>query len=256
MPRVLVIIPAYNEVESIAQVIQSIKEHVPDYSILVVNDGSADATERTVRRFHGVELINLPYNMGIGSAMQTGYKYAQQEGFDIAIQCDGDGQHPVHQLTKLVDHIENSDADMVIGSRYVTDTDYTPSFSRRVGKSLLSRIVDSVVGGGVTDTTSGFRAANRAVIATFARTYPDDYPEAEALVIMHKHGLKAVEIPVDMLPRQGGRSSIGPASAAYYAVKVSLAIFIGVFKKITHAPGELTEEPEATSAATLHEETK
>ena len=256
MPRVLVIIPAYNEAESIAKVIQSIKDHLPSYSILVVNDGSADATERAVRRFHGVELLNLPYNMGIGSAMQTGYKYAEQQGFDIAVQCDGDGQHPVHQIPRLVDRVHRGDADMVIGSRYVTDTDYTPSFSRRVGKSFLSRIVNSVVGGGITDTTSGFRAANRAVIETFARTYPDDYPEAEALVIMHKHGLKAVEISVDMLPRQGGQSSIGPGRAAYYIVKVSLAIFIGVFKKITHAPGEHNEGPEAASTPALHEETK
>ena len=256
MPRVLVIIPAYNEAEAIAKVVQSLKDHVPGYSILVVNDGSTDATERVVRRLHGVELINLPYNMGIGSAMQTGYKYAQQEGYDIAVQCDGDGQHPVHQITRIVERVQQGDADMVIGSRYVTDTDYVPSFSRRVGKSLLSRIVDSVVGGGITDTTSGFRAANRAVISIFARTYPDDYPEAEALVIMHKHGLKTVEISVDMLPRQGGHSSIGPGRAAYYIVKVSLAIFIGVFKKITHAPGENNEEPETASTPTLHEEIK
>ena len=256
MARVLVIIPAYNEAESIAKVVQALKDQVPDYSILVVNDGSADATEQVIRRFHGVELINLPYNMGIGSAMQTGYKYAHQHGFDIAVQCDGDGQHPVHQIAKLIDRVQRGDADMVIGSRYVTDTDYVPSFSRRVGKSLLSRIVDSVVGGGITDTTSGFRAANRAVIETFARTYPDDYPEAEALVIMHKHGLKAVEIPVDMLPRQGGRSSIGAGRAAYYIVKVSLAIFIGVFKKITHAPGECADEPEVVNAPALREETK
>ncbi len=254
--RVLVIIPAYNEAESIAKVIQSLKDHVPEYSILVVNDGSTDATEEVVRRFHGVDLINLPFNMGIGNTMQTGYKYALREGFDIAVQCDGDGQHPVQQIAKIVERVEGGDADMVIGSRYVSDTNYAPSFSRRVGKSLLSRIVNSVVGGGITDTTSGFRAANRAVIATFANTYPDDYPEAEALVIMHKHGLKAVETPVDMLPRQGGRSSIGPGRAAYYIVKVSLAIFIGVFKKITHAPGESAEESEAVNAAAFHEETK
>ena len=136
--------------------------------------------------------------MGIGSTVQTGYKYAVQNGYDIAVQCDADGQHPVHQLSIIVQGVIDCKCDMVIGSRYVADTDYVPSFFRRVGKSLLSRIVDSVVGGGVTDTTSGFRAMNRAVFSTFARTYPDDYPEAEALVIMHKRGLKAVEIPVDV----------------------------------------------------------
>lgn len=256
MERVLVIIPAYNEAEAIADVLQALREHVPEYSILVVNDGSKDATERVVRRFHGVDLINLPYNMGIGSAMQTGYKYAEREGFDIAIQCDGDGQHPVHQIEKLVERVVAGEADMAIGSRYVSNTNYAPSFSRRVGKSLLSRIVDSAVGGGITDTTSGFRAMNRAVISTFARTYPDDYPEAEALIIMHKHGLKAVEISVDMLPRQGGTSSIGAGRAAYYIVKVSLAIVIGMFKNITRAPGEVPEETETGTVHTLHEETK
>ena len=215
MSRVLVVIPAYNECETIAKVVESIRTLTPGYEIVVVDDGSTDDTAAIARRA-GANLIRLPYNMGIGSTMQTGYRYALQEGYDIAVQ-EGKG-------------------DLVIGSRYVTDTDYHPSFSRRVGKSILSRLVNSVTGGGITDTTSGFRAMNREVIALFAHHYPDDYPEAEALVTIYKSGLKAVEIPVDMLQRQGGVSSIGPRRAAYYIVKVSLAIFIGVFKKITRAP--------------------
>lgn len=242
MLKVCVIIPAYNEAETIGSVIEALRAHAPHYDIVVVNDGSTDETAEVVRGYHGVELINLPYNMGIGSAMQTGYKYAVREGYDIAAQCDADGQHPPHQLQEIIDAVAEDRADMVIGSRYVADTGYVPSFSRRVGKSLLSRLVDSVVGGGITDTTSGFRAMNRSTLETFAETYPDDYPEAEALVILHKHGLHAVERPVGMLPRQGGRSSIGPGRAAYYIVKVSLAIFIGVFKKVAAAPPRPADE--------------
>lgn len=246
MPKVLIIIPAYNESEAISGVLNALREQTPEYDVLVVNDGSTDNTAQVVKRHPGVNLVQLPFNMGIGSTVQTGYKYAVQNGYDIAVQCDADGQHPVHQLPKIINAVLEGKGDMVIGSRYVADTDYVPSFFRRVGKSLLSRIVDSVVGGGITDTTSGFRAMNRAVFSTFAKTYPDDYPEAEALVIMHKHGLKAVEVPVDMKPRQGGESSINATRAAYYIIKVSLAIFIGKVKK---KPARYPKEDEAAPGA-------
>ena len=253
MARVLIIIPAFNESEAISDVLVALREKTPEYDVVVVNDGSTDNTSEVVLRHPGVNLIQLPYNMGIGSTVQTGYKYAVANGYDIAVQCDADGQHPVHQLPKIVQGVIDGRGDMIIGSRYVEDTDYVPSFFRRVGKSLLSRIVDSVVGGGVTDTTSGFRAMNRAVFSTFARMYPDDYPEAEALVIMHKHGLKAVEVPVDMQPRQGGESSINPRRAAYYIVKVSLAILIGVIKSKNHRP---TDSVSIADAKQLEEGTK
>lgn len=236
MSGVLVIVPAYNEEAAIGNVLRSLRAQAPEVDVVVINDGSTDNTAEVVRAVHGVELITLPYNMGIGNAMQTGYRYACQEGYDIAVQCDADGQHPVDELVKLVRAVESGRADMVVGSRYVADTGYTPTFSRRVGKSLLSRLVNSAIGGGITDTTSGFRAMNRAAFETFAHTYPDDYPEAEALVILHKHGLRVVEVPVEMRQRQGGRSSIGMVRAAYYIVKVSLAIFVGVFKKISFSP--------------------
>lgn len=237
MARVLVIIPAFNEAEAIGAVLQSLSTNVPQYDVLVIDDGSSDDTAGVVGRFERVKLIRLPYNLGIGSTMQTGYKYAHRNDYDVAVQCDADGQHPTHQLARIIEPLLEGRADLIIGSRYVADTDYKPSLSRRIGKSLLSRLVDSVVGGGVTDTTSGFRAANRAVIATFAQHYPDDYPEAEALVILHKHGLRCAEVPVNMQERQGGQTSINPQRAAYYIVKVSLAIFIDMFKKVTHAPG-------------------
>ena len=236
MSGVLVIVPAYNEQATIGNVLRALRSEAPDFDILVVNDGSTDNTADVVRNVHGVELISLPYNMGIGNAMQTGYRFACQEDYDIAVQCDADGQHPAGEISKLVRAIAVGRADLVIGSRYVADTGYAPTISRRVGKSLLSRLVNSAIGGGITDTTSGFRAMNRAAFETFAHSYPDDYPEAEALVILHKHGLRAIEVSVEMRQRQGGRSSIGMTRAAYYIVKVSLSIFVGVFKKISFSP--------------------
>ncbi|MCP4642372.1 MAG: glycosyltransferase family 2 protein [bacterium] len=238
MQRVLVIIPAYNESATIADVLASLRDHVPEYDVVVVDDGSIDDTAAIVERTEGAALLRLAYNVGIGGAMQTGYLYAVREGYDVAVQCDADGQHPVEQLRSLVDRLDQGDADMVIGSRYVADTAYTPSVFRRVGKSLMSRLVDVVMGAGITDTTSGFRAANRKAFCLFARHYPDDYPEAETLVIMHKSGLRPVEIPVEMSPRQGGRTSISPRHALYYMIKVGLAIFIDVFRKFTKAEGD------------------
>jgi hypothetical protein len=238
MPRVLVIVPAYNEAATIADVLDALHTHVPAYDVLVVDDGSTDATASAVRKSGRAALVSMPLNVGIGGAMQTGYKYAVRNGYDIAVQCDADGQHPVEEIPRLVERLEDGTADVIIGSRYVADTDYRPSWSRRVGKSLLSRLVDAMIGGGITDTTSGFRAANRHAFRLFARHYPDDYPEAEALVILHRAGLKAAEIPVNMKPRQGGQTSIRPPHAFYYMVKVALAIFIDMFRRYTNAGDE------------------
>ncbi len=230
MARVLVIIPAYNEAETIVQVIGKLHARVPDYDVVVVDDGSTDATARLVAEQGIAKLLRLPFNVGIGGAMQTGYKYALRRGYDIAIQCDADGQHPVGEITQLADAVDAGKADVIIGSRYVADSDYTPSFTRRVGKSFLSRWINLLVGGGITDTTSGFRAMNRAAIAVVARNYPEDYPEPEVLVILHRAGLKTAEVPVNMLPRQGGASSIRPGRAVYYMVKVTLAACIHLFR--------------------------
>jgi len=235
--RVLVIIPAYNEAETIASVLRRLREETPEYDVLVVDDGSEDATAAIVASAGGAELVRLPFNLGIGGAMQAGYKYALRHGYEIAVQCDADGQHPVDRIRDLVAHVIAGDGDMIIGSRYVADTDYTPSVGRRVGKSLLSRLVDAIVGGGITDTTSGFRAMNRKVIELFARQYPEDYPEPETLVVLHKHGLRVAEIPVDMQPRQGGETSIGPNKAAYYMIKVCLAILMNVLRRSARIPG-------------------
>ena len=237
MARILVIIPAYNEEATIAGVIAQIRAALPEGDVLVVDDGSRDATGARVRATGAAILLALPFNLGIGGAMQTGYKYAARNGYDIAVQCDADGQHPAEEIGRLVARIEDGTADVIIGSRYVADSDYRPTLIRRIGKSLLSRWIDLFIGGGITDTTSGFRAMNRAAINIVAETYPEDYPEPEVLVILHKHGLKAVEIPVNMRARQGGVSSIRPHGAAYYMLKVGLAVFIDLFRK--YAPARI-----------------
>jgi len=237
MARVLVIIPAYNEEATIESVIGQLHACVSDYDVAVVNDGSTDRTADIVRELDGVRLLDLPFNLGIGGAMQTGYRYAFRNGYDIAVQCDADGQHPVDQIPRLVERIEDGTADLIVGSRYVADSGYRPTLVRRVGKSLLSRWIDFLIGGGVTDTTSGFRAMNRRAIAVVAHTYPEDYPEPEALVILHMHGLKAAEVPVNMQPRQGGVSSIRPHGALYYMVKVALAVFIDLFRRYAPRAG-------------------
>lgn len=230
MARTLVIIPAYNEEATIAEVIRQIREAAPACDIAVVDDGSLDRTVDCVRACPDVVLLALPFNLGIGGAMQTGYRYALRHGYDVAVQCDADGQHPPEEIDRLVARVTDGSADVVIGSRYVADSDYTPSLSRRIGKSLLSRWIDLFIGGGITDTTSGFRAMNRAAIAVVAHTYPEDYPEPEALVILHKHGLRAIEVPVRMRPRQGGETSIRPHGAVYYMIKVGLAVVIDLFR--------------------------
>tara|TARA_R110001592_G_scaffold229543_1_gene486218 strand:- start:1169 stop:1897 length:729 start_codon:yes stop_codon:yes gene_type:complete len=238
--RILVIIPAYNEEATIVPVVKSIRTAVPECDIVVVDDGSRDNTAALVRKQGIAELLALPFNLGIGGGMQTGYKYAARNNYDIAIQCDADGQHPAEEIMALVARIEDGTADVVIGSRYVAHSDYRPSFIRRIGKSLLSRWINLFIGGGITDTTSGFRAMNRAAIDVVSRNYPEDYPEPEVLVILHKHGLKVVEIPVQMRPRQGGVTSIRPQGAAYYMVKVGLAILIDIFRR--YAPASAKNE--------------
>ena len=234
--RVLIIIPALNEEATIGAVLDTIHAENPGYDTLVVDDGSTDRTAAIVEARGDTILVRMPFNVGIGGAMQTGYKYAQRHGYDIAIQCDADGQHPANEIQRLVEKMREGNLDLVIGSRYVADTGYQPSFSRRVGKSLLSRLINGFIGGGITDTTSGFRAANRRVIANFAHYYPDDYPEAESLVLLHMQDLKAGEVPVTMAPRQGGETSIKPPHAAYYIVKVALAIFVDLFRSYRKNP--------------------
>ncbi len=223
-PKVLVIIPAYNEEKSIHAVIKKLKR-ISFIDILVVDDGSKDLTSREASR-EGVIVIRLPFNLGIGGAMQTGYIYARDNGYDIAIQCDADGQHDPQYIESLIKPIIEKQSDMVIGSRYVEQTSYKSSASRRAGMIFFTSLVRVLTGNTIKDTTSGFRAVNRNIINYFADSYPTDYPEVDVLVRLHKKNFKVIEVPVEMKERQGGKSSITPMKSLYYMIKVSLALLI------------------------------
>lgn len=230
-PKILVIIPAYNEEETIGGVISSVRKEEPHAEIVVINDGSRDSTAPVALRL-GVKVLSLPFNMGIGAAMQTGYRYAHLYGYDVAVQVDGDGQHPADQIKDLIGPIVKNRADLVVGSRFLGGGDYRPSLARGAGMVLFSRLVSAILKEKVTDTTSGFRAAGREAIEFFSRSYPDDYPEVEALVLLHKKGFTITEVPVRMAERTGGRSSITPLRSVYYMVKVLLAILVDLLKRI------------------------
>jgi len=228
--KILVIIPAYNEEESLSGVVRDLREHASEADLLVVDDGSLDATARTAEDL-GVNVLRLPFNLGIGGAMQTGYLYARQRDYDIAIQFDGDGQHLASEIKKLLVPLRMGVCDIVVGSRFLEQREYKPSFFRKVGMLVFSSTLSLILGTRVTDTTSGFRAVNRTVIEFYSHTYPDDYPEVEALVLLHKAGVRIAEVSVRMQERLGGRSSITALRSIYYMIKVLLAVFIDVLKK-------------------------
>jgi glycosyltransferase involved in cell wall biosynthesis len=228
--RCLAVVPAYNEEATVASVIREIRSTNEDFDVLVVDDGSSDRTrERALAE--GVRVIRLPYNLGIGGAVQTGLQYAHDHDFDVAVQVDGDAQHDPTEIPKILGPILESTADLVVGSRFLGEGDYEPPLTRLLGIKLLARLVSLLVGQRVTDTTSGFRAANRRAIALFAADYPHDYPEVEATVLVFRHRLRMVEVPVHMRARTTGSSSIRFHSSAYYMVKVILALFVGLFRR-------------------------
>lgn len=231
MKKLLIIVPAYNEEASLPGVILDLRKHIHHADVLVVNDGSRDATVRVARDM-GVLVLDLPFNLGIGGAMQAGYQYAAQNGYDIAVQFDGDGQHVASEIEKLLRPLEAGAADLIIGSRFLEPGEYRASAFRGVGIWIFSFVLTRILETAITDSTSGFRAANRKVIEFFSRMYPDDYPEVEALVLLHKMNLRMVEVPVAMRERTGGTSSITPVRSVYYMTKVLLAILIDLMKKV------------------------
>lgn len=237
LERILVIIPAYNEEDSIGRVIEDVRTNCPQMDILVVNDGSADHTSDRARA-SGVVVLDLPFNLGIGGGMQTGYKYAAEKGYDIAIQVDGDGQHDPKEIPKLLQTLEERKVDVAIGSRFITDLEYKATTMRRVGITVLSKVISIMVRQKITDPTSGFRASRRKAIQLFAVNYPQDYPEPEVVVLLSKSGLKMAEVPVKMSQRYSGESSITKIRSIYYMVKVLLAIFVDWFKKYPLLIGE------------------
>ncbi len=228
--NILVIIPAFNEEASLRDVIVGIRRSLPGADILVVNDGSTDSTAGIARE-EGVAILDHPYNMGIGATMQTGFLYALREGYDLAVQTDGDGQHDPESLPSLIQPILERRCNLVIGSRYLSEGGFKSTLPRQLGIRFFTCLLRIFTGKRVSDPTSGFRAMDRRVIELFSEEYPSDYPEVEALVSAHKVGLTFQEVRTMMRHRQGGTSSIGPLSALYYMVKVTFAISIGLFRR-------------------------
>ena len=229
MEKILIIIPAYNEKDNLPAVIASVRKEMPEADIIVINDGSSDTTGIIAQR-EKVEVIDLHYNLGIGAAMQTGYQYAFTEGYDMAVQFDGDGQHPARRIRDIVEPLQRDMADVIIGSRFAENTGYVPSVSRLIGIGMFAKLMSVILRQKITDPTSGFRAVNRNVIKFYSDHYPEDYPEVEALVLLHMAGYTMAEVPVKMEKRMSGRSSITPLRGIYYMVKVTLAVMIDLLK--------------------------
>lgn len=223
--KCLIIIPAFNEEDNIEKVVDNLIEQFPQYDYVIVNDGSTDATEK-VCLSKNYEVLNLPVNMGIGGAVQTGYCYARDNDYDFAVQIDGDGQHDVGYLAEMLKIIETGQADCVIGSRFLEKEGFQSSAVRRIGIRFLSVLGWLLTGVRVKDITSGYRVINRKLIRIFAEDYPSDYPEPEAVVIASVYGVKIAEYPVVMKERVRGESSITLKKSIYYMVKVTIAMLI------------------------------
>ncbi len=235
--NVLIIIPAYNEEEAIATTVRSINKKV-NVDIVIVNDGSLDRTKEIItllaQEFSNLSTINLPVNSGIGVAVQTGFLFAKEHLYDYAIQFDGDGQHSADSINDLIEHAKSNRLDLCVGSRYLNmnDNNFKSTPLRRVGIMFFSKLISMLTGTCVKDTTSGFRIYGKKVINAFSKHYPDDYPEPEALYWCVRNKLKVDEIPVKMLERQGGVSSIQHIKSVYYMLKVTIAIFIDRIRKV------------------------
>lgn len=223
--KIMVVIPAYNEEKNISGVVKAVKSHHPEVDAVVINDGSRDRTGLEAQGA-GAFVINLPQNLGIGGAVQTGYIYAKTKGYDAVIQIDGDGQHNPKDLSRLIDSIAKDEADMVIGSRFVKKTDYESSKMRKLGINFFSKLVSIACRRDFYGTTSGYRAVNKKGIELFSRYYPRDYPEVETIVYASKMGIRIKEISVDMNKRLGGKSSITPLKSIYYMIKVTCSILL------------------------------
>lgn len=221
----LVIIPAYNEAESILDTVQDVLDHAPGFDYVVVNDCSRDDTIRICREHH-LNVLDLPINLGIGGAIQTGYRYALERGYDMAVQFDGDGQHDAKYLQTLADKLESEQLDMVIGSRFIENKGFQSTGLRRFGIQFFKGLIKLLYGETITDATSGMRLCNRRVLEQFSQNYPQDYPEPETVARLLRHGYRVKEVPVVMRERQAGTSSINPAKSVYYMIKVSAAILI------------------------------
>jgi glycosyltransferase involved in cell wall biosynthesis len=233
--RLLVTIPVYNEAPCIASVIHEVRSYANRADIVVINDGSSDGSA-SIARDAGAEVIDLPFNLGIGGAVQTGLMFAAERDYDLVARLDGDGQHNAAQLAQLIRPVISGEADVVIGSRFIEGRGYTSSLARAIGMRVFSGVVALVTGHHFTDTTSGFQVLNRAAACFLASHLPTDYPEIEGLVLLCRAGFRVCEVAVTMRPRIAGRSSISPWRAIYYICKVSLAVLIGRVRRLPKKP--------------------
>lgn len=223
--KTLIIIPAYNEGMNIRKVVENIRNRCPQYHYIIINDGSKDHTAQICQE-QGYFYLNLPVNLGIAGAVQTGYKYAQRNGYDLAVQIDGDGQHDVRYISQMIARMQEENAEIVIGSRFIEKQGFQSSRARRTGIYFLSTLIKICTGKRIYDVTSGFRIVNRRFIDYYAQDYPSDYPEPEAIVMALESRAKILEYPVMMQERAGGTSSIYSWKSIYYMIKVSLAIIV------------------------------
>ena len=234
--RRIAIVPAHNEEGAVGGVVAELKAFDPRLDVVVVDDGSVDRTAEVAARA-GAFVVTLPFNLGIGAAVQTGFKFALAQGYELAVRLDGDGQHDPQELPKLLGPLDRGEADIVVGSRFApvpADADgneHRPALARRLGIVFFARLVSLLTHQRVTDTTSGFQALNARGIAIFAADYPHDYPEVEATVMVYKHRLRLVEVPVRMREREHGQSSITALRSVYYVLKVTLALLVGMARR-------------------------
>ena len=229
--RMVAVVPAYNEEGAIGRLLDEIRDFDVELDVVVLDDCSTDDTA-AVAEAHGATVLRLPFNVGIGGAVQTGFRYALEQGYARAVRLDGDGQHDPSELPKLLAPIERGEADLVIGSRFVdANGSYRPPFARRLGIRVFARLVSLLGGQKVTDTTSGFLALDRAGIELFAREYPHDYPEVEATLVALRSGLRLQQVQVDMRERETGTSSITFVRSLYYIVKVMLALLVASVRR-------------------------
>ncbi|GIP32847.1 glycosyltransferase family 2 protein [Paenibacillus sp. J2TS4] len=231
--KTLIIIPAYNEEKNIVPVLTSVKQSHPTKDIVVINDGSKDQTGDLARQTGLAHVIDLPVNIGIGGAVQTGYLFACRNGYDVAVQIDADGQHDPADVNKIIDVIESGEADCCVGSRFLQKTAYRSTWARRAGIQFFAWLIRGLTGKTITDPTSGFRAVNRRVIELFSEYYPDDYPEVEAVVLLETKGFRVKETSVLMHSRTSGKSSITPVKSLYYMLKVSLAVLMTRIRNVS-----------------------
>lgn len=229
--KVIIIIPAFNEEKNIKILVEKLL-NLDNFQtdVLVINDCSCDNTSQMARE-SGAKVIDLPCNLGIGGAVQTGYKYAYKHNYDIAVQIDGDGQHNPVYIKTLIEPLIHRQADLVIGSRFIEKNGFQSTFARRLGINFLKKFIQILIGQKISDPTSGFRACNSKIIRLFANKYPTDYPEPESIVFLKKNNFRIMEVPVIMNKRLEGKSSIVEFMTVYYMIKVTLAILIEMLRE-------------------------